>query len=98
MALYFVAGIYLFVRGVFAISGRTLFYSKRALEQVEQGKLPAYLKEIGVCHMAAGVLFAGKAALDIAFPGSRPVLVGFLALLLICVVFLIRTNEKYTKK
>lgn len=98
VGLFFVAGIYFFARGVFALFGQTLFYTKRALEQIEPEKLPAYLKEIGACHMVTGALFVGKALLDVALPGSKPVFYGFIALLLVCVVLLAKTNEKYTKK
>lgn len=98
IGLFFTAGIYLFARGIFALFGQTLFYTRRALEQIEPGSLPAYLKEIGICHTAAGALFVAKAILDVALPGSRPVFIGFLILLVVCLVFLVRTNEKYMKK
>lgn len=98
LGIYFVAGIYFFARGIFALFGQTLFYTKRALEQINPEDIPAYLKEIGIYHTAAGVLFVGKAIFDVALPGSHAVSVGFILLLLVCLVFLAKTNEKYTKR
>lgn len=98
ISLFFVAGIYLFARGIFALFGQTLFYTQRSLEQIRPEDLPAYLKEIGICQMAAGALFTGKAALDVAFPGNRHIFIGFLILLVVCLVFLAKTNEKFLKK
>ena len=98
MSLMFVAGIYFFARGVFALYGQTTFYTKRVLEHIEPERLPSYLKEIGVWHIVTGVIFTGKAILDVPFPGSRPLLAVFLAALLVCVFFLSRVNEKYTKR
>lgn len=98
LGLYFVAGIYFFARGVFALFGQTLFYTKRALEQIDPSDLPAYLKQIGICHIATGVLFVGKAILDVAFPFNRAVSIGFIILLVVCIYFLAKTNEKYIKR
>ena len=98
IGLYFVAGIYLFARGIFALFGQTLFYTRRSLEQIAPENLSAYLREIGICQMAAGALFVGKSVLDVSFPGSRPISVGFVILLVICLIFLVRTNEKFIKK
>lgn len=98
IGLYFVAGIYLFARGIFALFGQTLFYTRRSLEQIAPENLSAYLREIGICQMAAGALFVGKSVLDVAFPGSRPISVVFVILLVICLIFLVRTNEKFIKK
>lgn len=98
MGLYFIAGIYFFARGVFALFGQTLFYTQRALEQIEPEKLPMYLREIGICHTAAGALFVGKAILDVAFPHSMPVSIGFIILLVVCLIFLAKTNEKFMKQ
>ena len=47
MTLLFLAGIYFFARGVFALYGQTIFYTKRVLENIEEKDIPAYLKEIG---------------------------------------------------
>lgn len=97
MSLLFIAGIYFFARGVFALYGQTTFYTKRALEHIEPQDLSAYLKEIGVWHIVTGVVVTGKAILDVPFPGSRPLLAVFLIALLICVFFLGKVNDKYTK-
>ena len=35
MTLLFLAGIYFFARGVFALYGQTIFYTKRVLENIE---------------------------------------------------------------
>ena len=48
--------------------------------------------------MAAGALFVGKAVLDVAFPGNRAISIGFLILLVVCLIFLVKTNEKFIKK
>ena len=85
MTLLFLAGIYFFARGVFALYGQTIFYTKRVLENIEEKNIPAYLKEIGKMNLLLGVLFVGKACLDIPFPGSRPILYGWLLILLLCV-------------
>lgn len=98
MGLYFIAGIYFFARGIFALFGQTVFYTRRALEQVEPEMLPAYLREIGIGHTATGALFVGKAILDVAFPGSLPISIGFIVLLVICLIFLAKTNEKFMKQ
>lgn len=98
IGLFFVAGMYLFARGIFALFGQTLFYTRRSLEQIAPENLSDYLREIGICHMAAGALFVGKAVLDVAFPGSRPISIGFLILLVVCLIFLVKTNEKFIKK
>ena len=68
MTLLFLAGIYFFARGVFALYGQTIFYTKRVLENIEEKDIPAYLKEIGKMNLLLGVLFVGKACLDIPFP------------------------------
>lgn len=98
MTLFFVVGIYFYARGIFALFGQTIFYTKRSLEWIEEERLPAYLKESGICHIAVGTLFVGKALLDVLFPGSFLVMLLFSALLLICVFFLARCNERYSKK
>ena len=43
MTLLFLAGIYFFARGVFALYGQTTFYTKRVLENIEEKDIPAYL-------------------------------------------------------
>ena len=98
MSLLFLAGIYFFARGVFALYGHTTFYTKRSLENIEEANLPAYLKEIGRMHLIVGTVFVAKAILDVPFPGSRPLLYGFLLVLLVCVYFLSKIDTKYKKK
>lgn len=98
MSLLFLAGIYFFARGVFALYGHTTFYTKRSLENIEEANLPAYLKEIGRMHLIVGTVFVAKAILDVPFPGSRPLLYGFLLVLLVCVYFLSKIDSKYKKQ
>lgn len=98
MSLLFLAGIYFFARGVFALYGHTTFYTKRSLENIEEANLPAYLKEIGRMHLIVGAVFVAKAILDVPFPGSRPLLYGFLLVLLVCVYFLSKIDTKYKKQ
>ncbi|MGM9917108.1 hypothetical protein [Anaerotignum sp.] len=98
MSLLFLAGIYFFARGVFALYGHTTFYTKRSLENIDEANLPAYLKEIGRMHLIVGAVFVAKAILDVPFPGSRPLLYGFLLVLLICVYFLSKIDGKYKKQ
>ncbi|MCI5678527.1 MAG: hypothetical protein MR278_00855 [Bacteroidales bacterium] len=97
MSLLFLAGIYFFARGVFALYGHTTFYTKRSLENIDEANLPAYLKEIGRMHLIVGAVFVAKAILDVPFPGSRPLLYGFLLVLLVCVYFLSKIDTKYKK-
>ncbi len=97
MSLLFLAGIYFFARGVFALYGHTTFYTKRSLENIDEVNLPAYLKEIGRMHLIVGAVFVAKAILDVPFPGSRPLLYGFLLVLLVCVYFLSKIDTKYKK-
>ena len=98
MSLLFLAGIYFYARGVFALFGQTTYYTKRNLENITEEMLPAYLKEIGGMHMVVGTVFVGKALLDVPFPGSRPILYGWLLLLLVCVYFLNKIDTKYKKQ
>ncbi|WP_313524665.1 hypothetical protein [Anaerotignum sp.] len=98
MSLFFVVGIYFYARGVFALFGQTIFYTKRTLELIEPENLPVYLKESGIWHVVAGTIFVGKALADIMFPGSKIVLTMFFVLLITCVFFLARCNERYIKK
>lgn len=98
MSLLFLAGIYFFARGVFALYGHTTFYTKRNLENIDEANLPAYLKEIGRMHLIVGAIFVAKAILDVPFPGSRPLLYGFLLVLLVCVYFLSKIDGKYKKQ
>lgn len=98
MSLLFLAGIYFFARGVFALYGHTTFYTKRSLENIDEANLPAYLKEIGRMHLIVGAVFVAKAILDVPFPGSRPLLYGFLLVLLVCVYFLSKIDSKYKKQ
>lgn len=98
MTLIFIAGIYFFARGVFALYGQTTFYTKRNLENIDAENLPAYLKEVGRMHLIVGAVFVGKALLDVPFPGSRPILYGWLLVLLVCVYFLSKIDGKYKKK
>ena len=94
MTLLFLAGIYFFARGVFALYGQTIFYTKRVLENIEEKNIPAYLKEIGKMNLLLGVLFVGKACLDIPFPGSRPILYGWLLILLLCVFSISKIDKR----
>ena len=90
---------YLFLcQGVFALYGQTIFYTKRVLENIEEKDIPAYLKEIGKMNLLLGVLFVGKACLDIPFPGSRPILYGWLLILLLCVFSISKIDTKYKKQ
>ena len=98
MSLLFLAGIYFFARGVFALYGHTTIYTKRSLENIDEANLPAYLKEIGRMHLIVGAVFVAKAILDVPFPGSRPLLYGFLLVLLVCVYFLSKIDSKYKKQ
>lgn len=98
MTLFFVVGIYLFARGVFALFGQPFFYTKKSLEQIEPSLLPAYLKEEGIWNLVAGLLFTAKAILDKVFPANKIILIAFFILVGICVIFLAKCNEKYIKK
>lgn len=97
LSLPFLAGIYFYARGVFALFGQTTFYTKRNLENIDEANLPAYLKEIGIMHLIVGTVFVAKALLNVVFPGSRPVLYAWLVVLLVCVYFLSRIDGKYKK-
>ena len=72
MTLLFLAGIYFFARGVFALYGQTIFYTKRVLENIEEKDIPAYLKEIGKMNLLLGVLFVGKACLCLLYTSPSP--------------------------
>ena len=98
VTLLFVIGIYFLARGVFALYGQTIFYTKRNLESIATEDLPAYLKEIGRIHLAVGTIFVGKAILDVPFPDSRPIFYGWLLALLVCVFFLSKIDTKYKKQ
>lgn len=97
LSLSFLASIYFFARGIFALFGQTTFYTKRHLEHIEEADLPAYLKEIGIAHVAVGIVFLAKAILNVVYPYSRPALYVFLAALLVCVYFISRIDNKYKK-
>lgn len=97
MNLFFLCAIYFFARGIFALYGQPLFYTKRSLANIDEEQLPVYLKEVGVLDMIVGVLFFLKALFDIVLPQSTFVTIIFFALILICVVKLARCNEKYIK-
>ena len=97
MSLMFVAGMYFFARGVFALYGQTIFYTKRVLEHIAPEDLTAYLKASGVWHIVAGCICTGKAILDVVFPYNRILLIIFLMALLVCAYFLSQINAKYTK-
>ena len=97
MSLSFLASIYFFARGVFALFGQTTFYTKRHLEHIDERDLPAYLKEIGAAHVAVGVIFLAKAVLNVVYPYSRPALYVFLLALLVCVYFISKIDNKYKK-
>lgn len=97
MMLFFVAGIYLFARGIFAWYGQPIFYRKGTLENIDPDHLPQYLREEGVWNFLTGLVLVGKAILDKVFPGSMTLFIVFIVLLLVCVVFLAKCNEKYRK-
>lgn len=98
MSIFFVASIYFYARGVFALFGQTIFYTKRILDRIEPENLPAYLKEIGTWQMVVGTVFLGKALIDSRYPTNNLVFGIFIALLVVCTFFLARCNERYTKK
>ena len=97
MSLSFLASIYFFARGVFALFGQTTFYTRRHLEHIDVSDLPAYLKQIGLAHVAVGIVFLTKAILNVVYPYSRPALYVFLLALLVCVYFISRIDNKYKK-
>ena len=97
LSLPFLAGIYFYARGVFALFGQTTFYTKRNLENIDPADLPAYLKEIGWAHIIVGTVFVAKAILNVVFPGSRPVLYIWLLVVLICCFMLSKIDTKYKK-
>ena len=97
LSLSFLASIYFFARGVFALFGQTTLYTKRHLEHIDDSDLPAYLKQIGTAHMAVGVVFLAKAILNVLCPYSKPALYAFLAALLVCVYFISKIDNKYKK-
>ena len=97
MSVSFLASIYFFARGVFALFGQTTFYTKRHLEHIDESDVPAYLKQIGTAHMAVGVVFLAKAILNVVAPYSKMALYVFLAALLVCVYFISRIDNKYKK-
>ncbi len=98
ITIFFVVGLYLFVRGVCALFGHPIFYTKRSLENIAPDVIPAYLKEVGVWNVVTGGLFLAKAISDKFFPGNMVLQVIFLVLLVLCVIFLAKSNEKYLKK
>ena len=97
MSLSFLASIYFIARGVFALFGQTTFYTRRHLEHIDESDLPAYLKQIGLAHVAVGIVFLTKAILNVVYPYSRPALYVFLLALLVCVYFISRIDNKYKK-
>ena len=97
MSLSFLASIYFFARGVFALFGQTTFYTKRHLEHIDESDLPVYLKQIGIAHMAVGIVFLAKAILNVLYPYSRITLYAFLLALLVCVYFISRIDNRYKK-
>ena len=97
LSLSFLASIYFYARGVFALFGQTTFYTKRNLENLDPEDVPAYLKEIGRMNMVVATVFLGKALLNVVAPYSRPVLYGFLLALLFCCYGLNKIDAKYKK-
>ena len=97
LSLTFLASIYFFARGVFALFGQTTFYTQRHLENIEESDLPAYLKQIGLAHIVVGIVFLAKAILNVVYPYSKPVLWFFLLALLVCVYFVSKIDNKYKK-
>ena len=97
LSISFLASIYFFASGVFALFGQTTFYTKRHLEHIDDRDLPAYLKQIGTAHMAVGIVFLAKAIANVVFPYSKAALYVFLLALLVCVYFISRIDNKYKK-
>ena len=97
LSISFLASIYFFSRGVFALFGQTTFFTPRHLEHIDDSDLPAYLKQIGTAHMAVGVVFLAKAIANVVFPYSKAALYVFLLALLVCVYFISRIDNKYKK-
>ena len=97
MSLSFLASIYFFARGIFALFGQTTFYTRRHLEHIDESDLPAYLKQIGIAHVAVGIVFLAKSILNVVCPYSRPALYVFLLALLVCVYFISKIDNKYKK-
>ena len=97
MSLSFLASIYFFARGVFALFGQTTFYTKRHLEHIDESDLPVYLKQIGIAHMAVGIVFLAKAILNVLYPYSRITLYAFLLALLVCVYFISKIDNRFKK-
>ena len=97
LSISFLASIYFFARGVFALFGQRTFYTKRHLEHIDESDLPAYLKEIGIAHTAVGVVFLTKAIANVVFPYSKAALYIFLLALLVCVYFISKIDNKYKK-
>lgn len=98
MTLLFLAGIYFFARGVFALYGQTIFYTKRVLENIEEKDIPAYLKEIGKMNLLLGVLFVGKACLEYSLSRQSPHSVWMAVILLLCVFSISKIDTKYKKQ
>lgn len=96
-SLSFLASIYFYARGVFALFGQTTFYTKRNLENIEPAHIPAYLKEVGRMNVIVATIFLAKAILNVVYPLSMPVLYGFLLALLICCFFLSKIDSRYKK-
>ena len=97
MSLSFLASIYFFARGVFALFGQTTFYTKRHLEHIDESDLPVYLKQIGIAHVAVGIVFLAKAILNVLYPYSRITLYAFLLALLVCVYFISKIDNRFKK-
>ncbi len=97
LSLSFIASIYFYARGVFALFGQTTFYTKRHLEHIDAADVPAYLKQIGTAHIAVGTVFLAKAIANVVLPYSRAALYVFLAALLVCVFFISKIDNKYKK-
>ena len=97
MSLSFLASIYFFARGVFALFGQTTFYTKRHLEHIDESDLPVYLKQIGIAHVAVGIVFLAKAILNVLYPYSRIILYAFLLALLVCVYYISKIDNRFKK-
>lgn len=72
MTLLFLAGIYFFARGVFALYGQTIFYTKRVLENIEEKNIPAYLKEIGKMNLLLAFCSSARHVWIFPFPAVAP--------------------------
>ena len=98
MSLFIIVGIYFYIRGITSIAGKSIFYTNRSMELIEEERIPEFLKEIGKIYLYTGTVFTIKGMLDLFFWGNHMISIVFFVFMIICVVFLARCNEKYLKK